>query len=100
MSGTGNSDFVIINKFLYKAKEFQNVNQDCSVVGRDVKLVSTKFEALKRGNYTEVQMSWIPANPDHTNLMIRTYLPKYDEIQKIGEIAEQKCLTLTPPAAL
>lgn len=96
MVGTDSNDSVIIETYRYQAKEFlpMNGNNGCSVDGSDVFLISKDSHVVQRGNFVELEIDWIP--PQVEKLRVREYFPRFDELELTNEMAEQKCLELTP----
>ena len=96
MVGTDDKESVVVESYRYKADEFDPMtgNASCSVTGKNVELISNDSTTVKKGFFAQVEIDWIPPSAD--KIQIREYIPLDSELDKIGEIAYDKCLELMP----
>jgi hypothetical protein len=96
MVGTDDKDSVAVESYRYKADEFDpmTANDSCSVAGKNVELIAKDSTNVKKGSFAQVEIDWVPPYAD--KIQIKEYVPLDSELDKIGEIASDKCLELMP----
>jgi len=96
MIGTGDENNAIVMNYVYQANQFDALdgNDQCSVSGENVKIVSKSEQLVSRGSFSILETDWI--SPDASKIQIREYVPKVDELDKLNEIAVEKCNEIAP----
>jgi hypothetical protein len=95
MIGTDSDDAVEIKYDIYLASQISRIDSGCSVVGKDVQLLSSNTSSVSRGNFSEAESDWL-SSPSPEKIKIKTYIPMVQEVDNLSRTADAKCKALTP----
>lgn len=93
MTGTNDDNVILMTSYIAHATSIENISGICDISGADVIPIEKKHMPIARGSIFDVESDWLNS-PAPTRVRLRTYIPHLDELDRINEIAEEKCMEL------
>lgn len=84
-----------MRQFRFEGQFINEISNGCVANGIDIKQTSEEYIYLARGSYAEIESNWL-VSPSPSKIKVKTYIPAVHELDRLDEIADQKCIELLP----
>jgi len=95
ITGTSDNNLVRMRQIKFEGQIIDGIFDGCVAKGTDVKQTSEQNMDLARGSYSVIESEWL-VSPAPDKIKVKTYIPTVDEINRLNEIVDKKCLELMP----